>query len=127
MKQNICEYCGDTFWGKKKARGCPKCRRQRANARSKSFLKNHPDYSRRKMNEYRMRKSQGIILQPQKSAALHLAHLIASANKQGWSVEMTHREGKWKWSAAKGEVKLVSDQEFESFAEARKDFLEAVF
>lgn len=129
MKQvgNVCEYCGDTFYGQKKARGCPKCRRIRANERTRSFLRAHPDYRRRKVAECRKRLRQGIIKQPQKAEAIHQARIVASATQQGWRVEFTHLAGKWSWRAEKEGARLVSAQEFENFAQARKDFLEAVF
>lgn len=125
--QNVCLYCGDTFFGQKLAKGCPKCRRIRANQRTRSFLRAHPDYRRRKVSECRKRLRQGIVKQPQKSAAIHQAKLVASATEQGWRVEFTHLAGKWSWTAEKQGAKLASAQEFEAFADARKDFLEAVF
>lgn len=125
--RNVCEYCGAYFFGLKKAKGCPRCRRIRANERTRSFLRAHPDYRRQKVAECRKRLRQGIIKQPQKSAAIHQAKLVASATQQGWKVEFTHLAGKWSWTATKSGAKLTSAQAFEHFADARKDFLEAVF
>jgi hypothetical protein len=53
--------------------------------------------------------------------------LIASATRQGWKVELSTKGGKWSWSAEKGGIKLSGAKEFDDFASARKDFLEAVF
>lgn len=125
--RSVCIVCTKPFTGVKKAKFCPDCRRDLAHKRSRSFLKNHPDYGRRKMREYRERLKQGIILQPNKSAAIHEAKLLASATRQGWKVELGCSEGKWRWAAQKEGVTLASGKEFDSFSEARRDFFEAVF
>lgn len=124
---NVCQNCGDTFEGMKKSKWCKDCRRDRAYSRTRSFLREHPEYLRAVKKSYRERIKRGVIVQPSKSAAIHQANLIASANRQGWRVEFIHREGKWKWSAEKNGAVLSSATEFEDFNEARKDFLEAVF
>lgn len=125
--KNVCENCKDVFNAPKIAKWCPRCRRARANQRTLSFLREHRDYSRRSMREYRARRKQGVLLQPQKSLAIHQAKLVASATEQGWRVEFTHVAGKWSWVASKAGANLASAQEFEVFADCRRDFLEAVF
>lgn len=115
------------FVGGKKARWCPACRRERANVRTKSFLAANPGYVRRKMAEYRARRLKGVMKQPLKSYALRQAKQIASAMRQGWKLEMRVKNGRWSWKAQKGGCELASAADFDSFAQARKDFLEAVF
>ncbi len=79
------------------------------------------------MKECRERYKRGIRKSPLKGAAIHHAHVVASITRQGWSVEFTHTNGKWSWAAEKEGAKLTSAQLFEAFADAKKDFLEAVF
>ena len=115
------------FVGGKKARWCPACRRERANVRTKSFLAANPGDVRRKIAEYRARRLKGVMKQPLNSYALRQAKQIASAMRQGWKLEMSVKNGRWSWKAQKGGCELTSAADFDSFAQARKDFLEAVF
>lgn len=126
-RDNTCEICGTTFVSGKNARWCPDCNRKRAYEKTRSFLRNHPEYRRRKVNECRARLRQGILLDPVKSAAIHQARILASATREGWTVEFSYLAGKWKWAASKDGARLVSGREFDDFNEARKDFWEAIF
>ena len=68
---SVCKLCRTAFPGGKKAKYCPDCRRNMANERTRSFLREHPGYVAIKMREYRLRQKDGIILQPKKSEAIH--------------------------------------------------------
>ena len=121
--RSVCVFCGKEFFSTKKAKGCPACRRKRAIQRTSFFLKTHPEYSRRKMKEYRSRLGQGIMLQPQKSVGKRLAYITA----QGWRLEVICQGGQYSWLATKENgVKLESVRTFPNAAQAREDIFEAL-
>lgn len=125
--RSVCKLCGKVVTSVKKANYCPACRRVVANNRTRSFLREHPDYGRRKMREYRQRLKQGISLQPNKSEAVRQYKMLASATMQGWHLELSCENGKWSWIAENRYARLASAKQFDSIADAKKDFLEAVF